>query len=566
MLKTKKILQLICLISYFNSSLIAIKPFTNTQLANNPNSEKRSYGQTTIRNNNGSKLITPILQCSPSNTDTHFLKFLGKKAISILQHSTKYTYKDSYCYEKTDFSYIWNSDNSLTLTIQQNPPSFICKDTYLLSIGTISNIKVMFNLSETELTFDDLSKEDIELIQIKGLVAYEFCDLFMRIPEDITETMSLFSGSVGQVIIPDLTSISGISQYFKNILWPEVIPGKDFIPTASQVNKNVQFIKQANGYIYQRNEIPVQIPDKNLVNSGDIFMITRMDGIDPLIFYVTGSHIGHCVIAVWDKQENELYIVEVQEAAYWPVARGVQRNKYDDWMKYAQNAAYSVVHLRLSQENAKKFDDNLDEVWRFFNEDIVGLPYSFETFVFSWLDDIPEQNEPDFLDIGFWYTLMTMIEEYDPVNGSIIFKKALNKRLGTENLNLHEIQIKAHEKGQTQYELIEIPEQDDWEYDTGLQFVCSTLVARIWKEAGLFEGFNINANEFTPRDIYQVKFFDDKVPDEGLCGQNPDRREYCQVMGDIVIELPGYNSIEAYDNMNERCRCVAPLYERRDGC
>ena len=97
----------------------------------------------------------------------------------------------------------------------------------------------MFNLSETELTFDDLSKEDIELIQIKGLVAYEFCDLFMRIPEDITETMSLFSGSVGQVIIPDLTSISGISQYFKNILWPEVIPGKDFIPTASQVNKNV---------------------------------------------------------------------------------------------------------------------------------------------------------------------------------------------------------------------------------------------------------------------------------------------------------------------------------------
>lgn len=42
----------------------------------------------------------------------------------------------------------------------------------------------------------------------------------------------------------------------------------------------------------------------------------RLDGLDPMIMYGTGAKIGHNVMAL--RFDGELYVVESQDAWYWP--------------------------------------------------------------------------------------------------------------------------------------------------------------------------------------------------------------------------------------------------------
>lgn len=51
----------------------------------------------------------------------------------------------------------------------------------------------------------------------------------------------------------------------------------------------------------------------------------RLDGLDPMIMYGTGSHSGHTTTAL--RFDGELYIVESQDAWYWPVHR-IQRTPF----------------------------------------------------------------------------------------------------------------------------------------------------------------------------------------------------------------------------------------------
>ena len=48
-------------------------------------------------------------------------------------------------------------------------------------------------------------------------------------------------------------------------------------------------------------------------------MIMRLDGLDQLIMTGTGSHAGHMVMAL--HFQGELYVVEAQDAWYWPIRR-----------------------------------------------------------------------------------------------------------------------------------------------------------------------------------------------------------------------------------------------------
>lgn len=131
---------------------------------------------------------------------------------------------------------------------------------------------------------------------------------------------------------------------------------------------------------------------------------------------------------------------------------------------------------------------------------------------------------------------------------------------------MSDIAIEAHKQGKTIRELIAIPEIDDVMYSDGYQMVCSCFVARLWKEAGVFGNLKINSVEFTPRDIYQIKIFDEETPLPDWCKKNDPSLPYCQFFGDRVLELPGFNSVELYDNMNEHCPGLPPNYERTEGC
>jgi len=94
---------------------------------------------------------------------------------------------------------------------------------------------------------------------------------------------------------------------------------------------NPKLIEHATKYQWKRreNDSPIQI-DEALIQSGDYFAITRMDGLDQIIQIGTGSHSGHSVVAL--RMDGELYIVESQEAWYWPIKHGIQRNPYKTWL------------------------------------------------------------------------------------------------------------------------------------------------------------------------------------------------------------------------------------------
>ena len=56
-------------------------------------------------------------------------------------------------------------------------------------------------------------------------------------------------------------------------------------------------------------------------------------------------------------------------------------------------------------------------------------------------------------------------------------------------------------------------EEDGWQYygeqpRDGLSYVCSAYVAAVWKAAGLFSPYFINATEFSPKDVYVMDFFE----------------------------------------------------------
>ncbi len=112
-----------------------------------------------------------------------------------------------------------------------------------------------------------------------------------------------------------------------------------------------------------------------------------------------------------------------------------------------------------------------------------------------------------------------------------------------------------------------MPELETYTYSTGPQYICSSLVAKLWKEGGLFEGIDIRPHEFTPKDIYEINFFEtdvNKIPK--VCTDEHPDLPYCVVYGKYQIYLPSYNSIAPYDHMNEKCPSAAPFYNRPANC
>lgn len=62
-------------------------------------------------------------------------------------------------------------------------------------------------------------------------------------------------------------------------------------------------------------------------------------------------------------------------------------------------------------------------------------------------------------------------------------------------------------------EAMALPEKDGWLY-TGLEndgrsYVCSAYVTAVYKAAGIFGDLDVQATEFTPRDIYNMNIFRD---------------------------------------------------------
>jgi hypothetical protein len=159
-------------------------------------------------------------------------------------------------------------------------------------------------------------------------------------------------------------------------------------------------------------------------------------------------------------------------------------------------------------------------------------------------------------------------------------------------------------------QLLTIPEQDDWVYSDGKSTTCVAFILAMYKEAGVFGpvSSSIQVTEFTVshiseslslfcnllfwelysienlfsswslhmtwahhllqiRDAYMLKIFDDnqtRLP--SWCNNVDGRLPFCQILGEYWMELPQYNTVEPYANMNENCPSLPPNYDRPVQC
>jgi len=117
---------------------------------------------------------------------------------------------------------------------------------------------------------------------------------------------------------------------------------------------NIRFMKWAlNIELEERTTQKVEIPEED-IQSGDYLAVMRLDGLDPMIMFGTGSRSGHSVMAM--RFDGELYIVESQDAWYWPTHR-IQRTPFKAWLRFAEECDFHVVHMPLNKEMRAKFDE-----------------------------------------------------------------------------------------------------------------------------------------------------------------------------------------------------------------
>lgn len=363
-----------------------------------------------------------------------------------------------------------------------DPVTWDCQEIILFANTEIHLPETFLFHGKHTLHFNMPTSEAQADVGFGGIKAFGFCDNLLDEFESFINFLEAFVGGITDH--PD---------------WPT--PISTHVPDY-MVNANIRFLAEAMGYDLVRREVEKVEINPDLIQDGDFLAIMRLDGLDPIIMYGTGSHIGHSTMAL--RFDGELYVVESQDAWYWPT-HGLQRTKWADWILQAEEADFQVVWMPLREEIRSNFDSAAAQDFFFQTE---GLPYGYHNFLYGWMDT-PRDNLPPFLADQFVPVMFSILEGIIPETVYIFFTEALNFHLGTPGQcdTITCIAAEAASRGMDVQDVIAIVEEDGWEYTgelprDGLSYVCSAYVAALYKAGGLFGDNYVNAVEFTPYDIY----------------------------------------------------------------
>ena len=329
---------------------------------------------------------------------------------------------------------------------------------------------------------------------------------------------------------------------------------------------NILFLKEKMNYDIKLNQESEVEFNHNKIKTGDILLLNRLDGLDQLIMWGTGSYIGHTAIAVWIK--DELYVLESTDAnpygkICWDPPYGIIKNKWSKWYKMVKNCSSFVSILRLNSNLNLDFNKGIE-----FFKSVEGLPYGYNNFIFGWIDTLYD-NYPNPFSSEFLYVLLNKFSNKKDSFPNKYFSQGLNKRLGTENLNFNEVLVEALNKKIKFKQLLIVPERDKWIYKNkirpGRSMVCDVFVLSFLKSSGLFKNIDIDVSEFTPKDLYQLKIFNDTWLNKSniKCLNND---SWCQILGLYYMDLNDFNSIDIYPRMNQNCGSKPPFYKRLKNC
>lgn len=368
-------------------------------------------------------------------------------------------------------------------------------------------------------------------------------------------------------------------------------------------NKNATKIRQANEQFllirglydkFTKRDNSITKIDKSKIKSGDNLQVVKLDGLDPLVAWGTGGRTGHTAIVVWNRNHTQLFVCESTDASpfgsYWPPPYGIIMTPFDQWFEQAVTATFAVNLLPLSDKAASEW--NNDAYWDWF-ESVQGMPYGYHIMLYSFMDTHdPAQNYPKPIDDDTMNFLLPYLDRLvgndNKSIGSNMYSligEGLNHRLNTKCVGADMQNCLSNElikRNMSYAEATAIPEQDDWKYDAHGSFkgnysmMCSAFVANSYKhglKGSSVLGVDFNSHEFTPKDVYQLKLFDatgkrfDSTSCPGNLVSDPDGNgKYCQIVGDFVLELPGFNTVKPYIMMNDHCTAQWPDYKVNRPC
>ena len=253
---------------------------------------------------------------------------------------------------------------------------------------------------------------------------------------------------------------------------------------------------------------------------------------------------------------------------YWPAPWGWIKTPWYEWQQRAINADYHVAMMKLSPEYQVKFDE---VTARSFFEQWEGTPYGIQSFIFIFIDtllyNLPYPCTPDLFTL-----LATFVERLIPPQISLsaytLLIEGYNHRL---NSNCTTLQCVFEIIDPMKIDLLELttwPESDSYMYDGHPSLTCASFVTALYKAAGIFSAIDteINASEQTPKDLYQMAIWDPNWQLPAGCKKADPALPYCQFIGNYSLVLPGWNSIIPYQNINEACPSLGPLYYRSPAC
>jgi len=101
-----------------------------------------------------------------------------------------------------------------------------------------------------------------------------------------------------------------------------------------------------------------------------------------------------------------------------------------------------------------------------------------------------------------------------------------------------------------------VPEQDTWLYGVHFSkraYTSSEFVVAAFQQLGLFDGFEINAAEFTPKDVYELDIYDKEFDKPDQCNESDIHLPFCQLMGQTRLHLNQYSTKKIFSRMNQAC-------------
>jgi len=471
----------------------------------------------------------------PADDDFQFLPvFVG----SLVNDSQTIEYEGT-CFKSLTLKMEHLSTDSVKVTVNaRNKASTFCREALFMSTTLRHHVEYLFFEKTHTLVFKNLDEDDIIDLNLTGVKTYLFCHGVVDSFVSVFNTVKLFLGGLGAN--PKYPIIgSHVPEYMEKA--------------------NVHFVKEALGWEMEKRDVTEVVLDESEIHDGDFLAITRLDGLDEIIMWGTGGRVGHSTVAL--HIDGELNIIESQDAWYWPKHK-IQRNPYKQWIQYAKNCDFHVSVLPLKDEYREKFNNTAALEWF---ESVEGMPYGYHNFLFSWVDT-EDENLPPTLPKQFVPVAFEMFGELLPGVMETFFLQAMNHRLNTTGLNFKQVVSEAAKRDTNLSELMAQPELDGWMYSDGYSYVCSCFVIGVYKAAGLFGDMELNAVEFTPKDLYQLNVFNTTAVLPEKCKQADPDLPFCQILGKYRMSMPGYSTIEPYAHMNEHCASAAPEFIRPEGC